>query len=82
MENAVVAGRGQWFIVQWNGDLSGTALNDIGLLDADTPRVALRIAAFAMQLAANFYQIITDIEFFKFGGGFIHAKAFGDGGEV
>ena len=80
MENAEVAGRGQWFIVQRNGDLGGAALNDIGLLDADTPRVALRIVAFAMQLASDFYSIIADIEFFKFGGGFIHTKAFGNGG--
>ena len=63
-----------------DGDLGCSALNDIGLLDADTPRVALRIVAFAMQLASDFYQIIADIEFFKFGGGFIHAKAFSDGG--
>jgi len=82
VENAVVAGGGEGAVVEGDDDLGVAALDDVGLFDADAPRFALGVAAFAVQFAAYFNKVVVDAEFFKFACHFVHAEAFGDGGKV
>lgn len=82
VENAVVAGSGEGAVVERDDDLGVAALDDVGLFDADAPRFALGVAAFAVQFAADFDKVVLDAEFFKFACYFVHAEAFSDGGEV
>ena len=61
VENAVVAGGGEGAVVEGDDDLGVAALDDVGLFDADAPRFALGIAAFAVQLAADFDKVVLYI---------------------
>ena len=78
MENTVIAGSGKRTVVQRDDDLRIAALDDIGLLDTDAPRFAARVFPFAVQLAADFYQIILNAVLFQFARNFINAEAFGN----
>ncbi len=78
VENTVIAGSGKRTVVQRDDNLRIAALDDIGLLYTDAPRFAVRIFAFAVQLAADFDQIILNAVFFQFARNFINAEAFGN----